>query len=60
MRGPGGSMGLIAHTSLSPIRRGFAPGFATASDKVSVACPWLVVHLRVLRLPPPLTLVSMI
>ena len=46
-RGPGGSMSqdyLATHTSLSPIRRGFAPGFVyykkgctrltTASDKV--------------------------
>ena len=42
--GPGGSMNLTAHTSLSPIRRGFAPGFVNykkgctrltaASDKV--------------------------
>jgi len=44
---------LTTHTSLSPIQRGFAPGFvnykkrctrlAAASDKVSVACPWSVV-----------------
>jgi hypothetical protein len=51
--GPG--LDLTAHTSLSPIRRGFAPSFvnykkgctrlAAASDKsLPVACPCSVVH----------------
>jgi len=56
------------HISLSPIRRGFAPGFvdykkgitrlADASDKVYQ----LLAHspLRVLQLLPPLKLVTMI
>jgi len=49
------SLDLTTHTSLSPIRGGFAPGFvnykkgctrlAAASDKAYqwVACPWSVV-----------------
>jgi len=45
---------LTIHTSLSPIRRGFAPGFVNKQKKVQsthsrkwynlpVACPWSVV-----------------
>jgi hypothetical protein len=63
------SLDLRVHTSLSPIRRGFAPGFvnykrctrlAAASDKVYQ----LLAHGRWFspgtRLPPPLNLVAMI
>ena len=49
-----GSLDLTTHTSLSPIRRGFAPGFVNSKKKVhstrsrkwyslSVAFPWSVV-----------------
>jgi hypothetical protein len=59
---------LTTHTSLSPIRRGFEPGFVIykkgALDSqpqvikfIPVACPWSVV---LSRLPPPLKLVAMI
>ncbi len=62
------SLDLTTHTSLSPIRRGFAPGFVNykkgAHDSqpqvikfIPVACPG---SLRVLRFPPPLKLVAMI
>jgi len=60
---------LTTHTSLSTIRRGFAPGFvnykkgctrlADASDKV-YQLPMVGGSLRVLRLLPPLKLVVMI
>jgi len=62
---------LTTHTSLSPIRRGFAPVFvnykkgctrlAAASDKVYTSClPMVGGSLRVFRLLPPLKLVSTI
>ena len=61
---------LTTHTSLSPIRRGFACGFANyqkgALDSQSqvikfISCLRMVGgSLRVLRLPPPLTLVAII
>jgi hypothetical protein len=68
--GPDGSMirslDLTAHTSISPIRRGFAPSFVNykkgALDsqppmiKFTFACPGCAV----LRLPPPLKLVGML
>jgi hypothetical protein len=64
------SLDLTTHTSLSPIRRGFAPGFvndkkgctrlAAASDKVYQLLAQVRGFLRVLRLSPPLKLVAMI
>ena len=59
---------LTTHTNLSPVRRGFAPGFviykkgalAAASDKVYQLLSMVGGSLRVLRLLPPLTLVAMI
>ena len=64
------SLDLTTHTSLSPIRRGFAPGFvnykkgctrlAAASDNVTSYLPMVGGSLRVLWLPPPLKLVAMI
>ena len=60
------SLDLIAHRSLSPIRRGFAPGFVNykkgALDlhviKLTSCLPMIGGSLRVLRLPPPLKLVD--
>jgi hypothetical protein len=64
------SLDLTAHTSLSPIRRGFAPIFVNykkgALDslplviKFASCLPRVGGSLRVLRLPPPLKLVAMI
>ena len=64
------SFDLTAHTSLSPIRRGFAPSFVNykkgALDLQSqviklISClPRVGGSLRVLTLPPPLKLVTMI
>ena len=58
------SLDLTTHTSLSPIRRGFAPGFVDykkgALDsqpqviKLTSCLPMVGGFLRVLRLPPPL------
>ena len=64
------SLDLTTYTSLSPIRRGFDPGFvnykkgctrlAAASDKVYQLLAHGRGSLRVLRLPPPPKLVAMI
>ena len=64
------SLDLTAHTSLSPIRRGFAPSFvnykkgctrlAAASDKVYQLLAHGRWFSRVVRLLPPLKLVAMI
>ena len=64
------SLDLTTHTSLSPIRRGFAPSFVNnkkgAFDsqpqviKFTSCLPRVGGSLRVLRLPPPLKLVAMI
>jgi len=64
------SLDLTTHTSLSSIRRGFAPGFVNykkdALDsqpqviKFTSCLPMVGGSLRVLRLPPPLKLVAMI
>ena len=61
---------LTTHTSLSTIRRGFAPGFINykkgALDsqpqviKFTSCLPMVGGSLRVLRLPPPLKRVAMI
>jgi len=61
---------LTTHTSLSPIRHGFAPGFvnykkwytrlAAASDKVYQLLLMVGGSLRALQLLPPLKLVAMI
>jgi hypothetical protein len=61
---------LTTHTSLSPIRRGFAPGFenykkgsirlAAQVIKFTSCLPMVGDSLRVLRLLPPLKLVTMI
>jgi hypothetical protein len=61
---------LTTHTSLSPIRRGFVPGFENykkgALDsqpqviKFTSCFPMVGGSLRVLRLPPPLKLIAMI
>ena len=61
---------LTAHTSLSPVRRGFAPSFvnynkrctriAAVSVKFTNCLPRVGGSLRVLRLLPPLTLFAMI
>ena len=63
-------MDLTTHTSLSPIRRGFAPGFVNykkgALDsqpqviKFTSCLPMVGGSLRVIRLPPPLKLVAII
>jgi hypothetical protein len=72
--GPGAqlvrSLDLTAHASLLPIRRWFAPSFVNykkgALDsqpqviKFTSCLPRVGGSLRVLRLPPPLTLVAMI
>ena len=72
--GPDGSMirslDLTSHTSISPIRRGFAPGFVNykkgALDsqppviKLTSCLPMVDGSLRVLRLLPSLKLVAMI
>jgi hypothetical protein len=74
--GPGGSMSYVVgsnittHTSISPIRHGFVPGFVNykkgALDsqphviKFTSCLPMVGGSLRVLRLPPPLILVAMI
>jgi hypothetical protein len=58
----------ITHTNLSPIRRGFAPGFVNykkgALDSQVIqftSClPMVGGSLRVLRLLPPLKLVAML
>ena len=64
------SLDLTTHTSLSPIRRGFAPGFVNykkgALDlqpqviKFTSGLPMVGGSLRILRLPPLLKLVTMI
>ena len=64
------SLDLATHTSLSPTRRGFAPGFVNykkdALDsqpqviKLTSCLPMVGGSLRVLRLLPPLKLVAMI
>ena len=64
------SLDLTTHTSLSPIRRGFAPGFVNykkgALDsqpqviQFTSCLPMVGGSLRVPRLPPPLKLVAMI
>jgi hypothetical protein len=65
------SLDLTAHTSLSPIRRGFAPGFVNYQKKgaldsqpqvikLTSCLPMVGGSLRVLRLPPPLKPVAMI
>jgi hypothetical protein len=59
---------LTTHTSLSPIRRAFAPGFVNYKKldsqlgviKLTSCLPKVGGSLRVLRLPPPLKLVAMI
>ena len=61
---------MTTHTSLSPIRRGFVPGFvnykkgctrlAAVSDKFSSCLPKVGGSHRVLQLLPPLKLVAMI
>ena len=66
----GRSLDLTTHTSLSPIRRGFTPGFVNykkgALDsqpqviKFTSCLPMVGDSLRILRLPPPLKLVAMI
>ena len=63
-------LSITAHTSLSPIQRGFAPGVVNykkgALDlqshviKFTSCLPMVGGSLQVLRLPPPLKLVSMI
>jgi hypothetical protein len=66
------SLDLTTHTSLSPTRRGFAPGFVNYK-KGALDSQLQVIELlyqfnlsmvggslRVLRLPPPLKLVAMI
>ena len=61
---------LATHTNLSPIRRGFAPGFVNYNKKGALesypqvikftSClPMVGGSLRVLRLLPPLKLVAM-
>jgi hypothetical protein len=65
-----GSNTLVQLTSLSPIRRGFAPGFVNykkgALDsqphviKFTSCLPMVGGFNRVLRIPPPLKLVAMI
>ena len=76
---PGGSgvrsLDLTTHTSLSPIRPGFKPGFVNykkGRTRLAVACDkvyHLFAHaydmvdgnsLQILRLPPPLKLVATI
>ena len=64
------SLDLATHTSLLPIRRGFAPGFVNKNNgaldsqpqviKFTSCLPMVDGSLRVLRLPPPLKLVTMI
>jgi hypothetical protein len=64
------SLDLTAHTSLSPMRRGFAPGFVNYKKcalesqpqviKFISCLPMVDGSLRVLRLLPPLQLVAMI
>jgi len=64
------SLDLTAHSSLSPIRRGFAPGFVNYKNgaldskpqvRKLTSCLLMVGgSLRVLRLLPPLKLVAMI
>jgi len=61
---------LTTHTSLSPIRRRFAPGFANYKKgtldsqpqviKLTRCLPMVGGSLRLLRLPPLLKLVAMI
>jgi len=61
---------LTAHTSLSPIRRGFAPGFVNYKKGALDSQPQVIMFtsslpmvggsLRILRLLPPLKLVAMI
>jgi hypothetical protein len=61
---------LTTHTSLSPIRRGFAPGFVNYKKgalgsqsqviKITSYLPMVGGSLRVLQLLPPLKLVAMI
>jgi len=56
---------LTTHTSLSPIRCEFAPGFVNYNSQPQVikftSClPMVSGSLRVLRLLPPLKLVAMI
>jgi hypothetical protein len=64
------SLDLTAHTSLSPMRCGFAPSFVNYKKgalysqpqviKLTSCLPRVGGSLRVLRLPPPLKLVAMI
>jgi hypothetical protein len=64
------SLDPTTHTSLSPIRRGFAPSFVNykkgALDsqpqviKITSCLPRVGGSLQVLRLPPPLKLIAMI
>ena len=67
----GGSMSyLTTHTSLSPIRRGFAPGFVNDKKGTLDSQPQVIMFtnclpmvggsLLVLRLPPPIKLIAMI
>jgi hypothetical protein len=63
------SLDQTTHTNLSPIRRGFAPGFVNykkgALDsqpqviKFTSCLPMVGGSLQVLQLPPPLKLVAM-
>jgi len=75
-KGPGGLNELSSldylttHTSLSPIRRGFAHGFVNCKNgaldsqpqviKFTSCLPMVGGSLRVLRFPPPLKLIAMI
>ena len=66
----GRSLDLTAHTSVSAIRRGFAPSFVNCKKgpldsqphvkKFTSCLPRVGGSLQVLRLPPPLKLVAMI
>jgi len=61
---------LTTHTSLSPIQRGFVPGFVDYTKgaldsqpqviKFTSCLPIVGVSLRVLRLPPPVKLIAII
>ena len=62
------SLDLTTRTSLSPIRRGFAPGsvnykkgaFDSQVIKFTSCLPMVGFSLRVLQLPPPLKMAAMI
>jgi len=58
------SLDLTTHTSIWPIRRGFAPGFVNYKKNALDSQPQVIKCLPMvggsLRLPPPLKLVAMI